>query len=120
MVKWIEIKDKWGDTVVLNVAALQGYKHVYECNENEYEYTFNGFTYLVDQDMHDKIMDAVDEYCDEFEKLVGANEGSNEGSKEVVVQNTNCLDSRDVRCKILNADFLSAEQKLKLIISLNI
>lgn len=118
MVKWIEIKDKWGNTMVLNVAALPGYRHI--CGTNEYGYCINGIDYLVDQDMHDKIMDAVDEYCDEFEKLVGANEGSNEGNKEVVVQNTNCLDVRDIRYKILNADFIDAEQKLKLIISLNI
>lgn len=118
MVKWIEVKDKWENTAVLNVANIQGYKHLYETNE--YEYSVNGFTYLVDQDMHDKIMDAVDEYCDEFEKLVGKNEGSNEGSKEVVVQNTNGLDSRDIRYKILNADFLDAEQKLKLIVSLGV
>lgn len=118
MVKWIEIKDKWGSTAVINVANIQGYRHLYETNE--YEYSITGFTYLVDQDMHDKIMDAVDEYCDEFEKLVGKNEGSNEGSKEVVVQNTSGLDSRDIRYKILNADFMSAEQKLKLIVSLNI
>lgn len=118
MVKWIEIKDVYGNEAVLNVAVIQGYKHIWETNE--YEYCMNGSTYLVDQVMHDKIMDAVDEYCDEFEKLVGKNEGSNEGSKEVVVQNTNGLDGRDIRCKILNADFLSAEQKLKLIVSLNI
>lgn len=118
MVKWIEVKDKWGSTAVLNVANIQGYRHL--CETNEYEYCMNGYTCLVDQDMHDKIMDAVDEYCDEFEKLVGANEGSNEGSKEVVVQNTNGLDSRDIRYKILNADFMSAEQKLKLIVLLNV
>lgn len=118
MVKWIEIKDKWGSTAVINVANIQGYRYLYETNE--YEYCITGFTYLVDQVMHDKIMDAVDEYCDKFEKLVGKNEGSNEGSKEVVVQNANGLDSRDIRYKILNADFLDAEQKLKLIVSLNI
>lgn len=120
MVKWIEVQDKWGNEVILNVANIQSYRSVYNDNRREYEYNFNGYTCLVDQDMHDKIMDAVDEYCDEFEKLVGANEGSNEGSKEVVIQNTNGLDSRDIRYKILNADFMSAEQKLKLIVSLNV
>ena len=118
MTKWIEVTDLYGSKIVLNVANIQGY--AYNRELNEYTYYCGPNIIPVSGKMHEEIMDAVDEYCDEFEKLVGVNEGSNEGNKEVVVQNTNGLDSRDIRYKILNADFMSAEQKLKLIVALNI
>ena len=120
MVKWIEVKDIYENKVVLNVANFQGYRRIEQYNYFEYIHFCGNENYTVSEETHEKIMEAIDEYCDEFEKLVGKNEGSNEGSKEVVVQNTNGLDGRDIRYKILNADFLDAEQKLKLIVSLGV
>lgn len=117
MKEWLAVRSTYGDEYVLYIPNLQGYRRV---NDIEYMHYCGIDAILVNQETHDRIMYAIDEYCEEFEKLVGKNEGSNCGSKEVVVQNTNGLDSRDIRYKILNADFLDAEQKLKLIVSLNI
>jgi hypothetical protein len=66
--------------------------------------------------MHYKIMDAVDEYCEEFEKLL-----KKENSVAPVTNNiTTGLNAAQVKLQILNSDFLDAEQKLKLIVTLGV
>lgn len=116
MAKFIEVESLFGEKYVLNVANLQGYRH--NTLSNDYTYYFGGEYFSVTQETHDKIMDALDEYLEEFESMIMKTDCHQPQPAVQVVPNG--LDIRQVKYQILNCDFLDAEQKLKLIVSLNI
>lgn len=114
MVKWIEVENIFGEKFILNVANIQGYIRFPETNE--YCHWCGSNSYTVSEETHDKIMDAVDEYCEEVEALL-----KKENSVAPVTNNiTTGLNAAQVKLQILNCDFLNAEQKLKLIVTLGV